>query len=171
MRLIRMEYKGMLTSPLSVMSTAVLKETDGSRHCLMTFSKDLAGAIQACQKRTMVQGALITHRHMVDLLTEAGWLIHHLIIPRTVGERFQTVLYFQAGNRSIGKDMLPSDALAFALYVNCPIYINQELLAQLDDETDESTRITLVKMFGSPTNTQAAVALALNDKDGKLPQA
>ena len=76
MRLIRMEYKGMLTSPLSVMSTAVLKETDGSRHCLMTFSKDLAGAIQACQKRTMVQGALITHRHMVDLLTEAGWLAY-----------------------------------------------------------------------------------------------
>jgi len=151
----------------------VLREVKGIRRCALAFSEDFVHFIRSAQDHLRQGGIPLFHSAALDLLVEAGYQLHHLVIPGLVGpednKRYRMILHFQLGNRNVEKEFLPSDALAFALYADCPILVEDAFLTEAEEQaTEVIARYPHLQKQGKGSS---ATDLALNLPKDKLPQA
>lgn len=152
----------------------LLRERDGTRQAVFFFTRDLMAYIGGAIKRQHQDGLPLAHGAALDVLAEANVLPVKLIIPRLVkGEdgdlRYEAVMYFQIGNRTLAKHLMPSDALCFAISAQCPILMDGELL----DRADPIARETLRSLHraATPGDAKSAEEESLTTPKDKLPQA
>jgi len=111
----------------------VLLQAEGVRRLLPIW----IGPDQAYSIATRIAGIAserpLTHDLIVDLLTKIGAEITRVVVKDLVADEsgggvFHGSVFVQIADREIEVDCRPSDAIALALRVGAPIYVDEEVV-------------------------------------------
>ena len=70
----------------------------------------------------------MTHDLIKNVLTGLDTAVHKVVVTELREDTFYAVIWLEAGGRIISIDSRPSDALALALRLDCPIYVEEDVL-------------------------------------------
>jgi hypothetical protein len=70
----------------------------------------------------------MTHDLIKSVLTGLEALVHKVVVTELKDDTFYAVIWLEREGRVISIDSRPSDALALALRVDCPIFVEDEVL-------------------------------------------
>src|SRR3954465_3848331 len=138
---IEMKIRGLMMDPVTQMPIVVLKETNSDTVLPIWVGVYEANAI-ALEIEKVSTPRPMTHDLIKNLLM--GLDTH---VPKIVGnelrdDTFFAVIWMEREGRVISIDSRPSDALALALRVDCPIYVEDEVLKNSKLATSASDRLT-----------------------------
>lgn len=117
----------------------VLEEAEGFRRLPIKLGQAEAQAIAlAVQSRELSRPA--THDLFAGVLQSSGLQLREAKINRTEGETFCALLTFRKPDgRTFEQDARPSDAIALALRLSCPVKVANEIM---DEHSILSNRLT-----------------------------
>jgi len=70
----------------------------------------------------------MTHDLIKNVLSGLDAHVHKVVVTELKDDTFYAVIWMERDGRIISVDSRPSDALALALRVDCPIYVDEEVL-------------------------------------------
>ncbi len=70
----------------------------------------------------------LTHDLIVNLLSAAGAAIEKIVISDLKNNSYYALIHLKLGGKSIAIDARPSDSLAIAVRIHCPIFIEEKVL-------------------------------------------
>ena len=70
----------------------------------------------------------MTHDLIKNVLTGLDAAVHKVVVTELKDDTFYAVIWLEREGRVISIDSRPSDALALALRVDCPIFVDDEVL-------------------------------------------
>jgi len=129
--MIEMELIRILMNEKRGEQMVVLKERDGKRTLPIVIGIPEASAIKL--KISGIQTPRpMTHDLLKDLIEQLGANLEKVVIDKLQENTFYAKLVFLNGNgKTLVVDARPSDSIALALRVNCPIFASEELLDQV----------------------------------------
>lgn len=104
------------------------------------------GAVEATAIAVALQGIEqprpMTHDLLRDVLSTFDATVHRIVITELRDQTFYAVIDAEIGNRREEISSRPSDAIALAVRIGCPIFANEEVLEEAgipapDDEEAE----------------------------------
>jgi bifunctional DNase/RNase len=122
---------------MSPNQVVILKEVDGERHLPIFVGKAEGDAI-TFQLNGAVAPRPLTHDLAVTVLTELGARANHVIISDLRNQHFFATLALKIGETEFMVDARPSDAIALAVRVECPIYVEEHVLDEAGVRPAES---------------------------------
>ena len=81
----------------------------------------------------------MTHDLLRNVINQFGGEVRRVIVTELKDNTFYAMIEITAGERSILVDSRPSDAIALALRVDCPIFVREEVI-----ENSRKTELTRV---------------------------
>lgn len=72
----------------------------------------------------------LTHDLIVNLLRELGAKVEKIVVSDLKENSYYALIYMTCGGRTYEIDARPSDALALAVRVHCPIFIDEKVLSK-----------------------------------------
>ena len=81
----------------------------------------------------------MTHDLLRNVINQFGGEVRRVIVTELKDNTFYAVIEIRAGERAILVDSRPSDAIALALRVDCPIFVREEVI-----ENSRKTELTRV---------------------------
>ena len=84
----------------------------------------------------------MTHDLIKNVLVGLDAAVHKVVVTELREDTFYAVIWMEREGRVISIDSRPSDALALALRVDCPIYVEDEVLKNSKLATSASDRLT-----------------------------
>ena len=84
----------------------------------------------------------MTHDLIKNVLVGLDTQIHKVVVTELREDTFYAVIWMEREGRIISIDSRPSDALALALRVDCPIFVEDEVLKNSKVATNASDRVT-----------------------------
>lgn len=128
--------------PNSSSPIVVLKGVDGDAILPIWVGSYEANAI-ALEIEKMVPQRPMTHDLLRNLITQLEYKLERIIVNDLVDNTFYAVLELSDKNSAtITLDARPSDAIAFALRADCPIFVTQKVL-DLSNASSSSGQNTL----------------------------
>jgi hypothetical protein len=88
----------------------------------------------------------MTHDLIKNVLTGLETQVHKVVVTELREDTFYAVIWLERGGEVVSVDSRPSDALALALRVDCPIFVDDgvlkssKLAANLADKGNEELR-------------------------------
>jgi bifunctional DNase/RNase len=70
----------------------------------------------------------MTHDLIKNVLTGLDAMVHKVVVTDLKDDTFYAVIWLEREGRVVSIDSRPSDALALALRVDCPIFVDDEVL-------------------------------------------
>jgi len=119
----------------------VLKDTRNDRYLLIWIGQAESAAIIH-----ELQGASyprpLTHDLLKAIIADMGGKVAHILINELKQSTYFARIVIEVGSKTIEVDARPSDAIALAVRVKCPIYANEAVLkaAAVIPEDLEGTR-------------------------------
>jgi bifunctional DNase/RNase len=84
----------------------------------------------------------MTHDLLKNLLIGLDTRVHKVVVSELKDETFFAVIWLERDGRIISIDSRPSDALALALRMDCPIYVADEVLKSSKLSTANADRVS-----------------------------
>ena len=84
----------------------------------------------------------MTHDLLKNVLTGFGASVNKVVVTELKEDTFYAVIWAERDGQIISLDSRPSDALALALRVDCPIFVDDEVLRVSKVASAASERIT-----------------------------
>ena len=131
----------------------VLRELEGERRLLPIFIGQPEATAIAFALDGVVTQRPMTHDLMRDLIEQLGATVERILITHLDEGTFYAEVHVESGDTSLQVSSRPSDAMALALRIDCPIYATDELLDEAglvepdDDETEEPRGDDVVEQF------------------------
>ena len=124
---VEMKIRGLLMDPVTNMPIVVLKDVNGSAILPIWVGIYEANAI-ALEIEKVATPRPMTHDLIRNLLfgLEAG--VKKVVVSDLKEDTFYAVIWLERNGELISVDSRPSDALALALRVDCPIFVEDEVL-------------------------------------------
>ena len=72
----------------------------------------------------------LTHDLIINMLRDLNAVIEKVVVSDLKENSYYAIIYLKADGRSIAIDARPSDSLALAVRVNCPIFIDEKVLVK-----------------------------------------
>jgi hypothetical protein len=149
MMLIQMKVEGLLFDPRSGMYILLLKEIDGARTLPIWIGKPEADSIALALGRVVTPRPL-THDLLKNILHTLHIDVSRVIVTDIIDNTYYAVLYLIDGDREIPIDSRPSDAVAIALRVNAPIFVEDGIIERRQsDELEEWLKNLKPEDFGN----------------------
>ncbi|MFN7920809.1 MAG: bifunctional nuclease family protein [Bryobacteraceae bacterium] len=122
-----MKIRGLMMDPVSSMPIVILKDATGNGILPIWVGVYEANAIALEIEKVSTQRPM-THDLIKILLTglEAG--VRKVVVNELRDDVFYAVIWLEKDGRLISIDSRPSDALAIALRLDCPIYVDDSVL-------------------------------------------
>jgi len=79
----------------------------------------------------------MTHDLAINILAALKASVQRVVITDLKDNTFYAVIVFLAHEEEVVVDSRPSDALALAVRVKCPVFVSTELAPKMADELDE----------------------------------
>jgi len=70
----------------------------------------------------------MTHDLIKNVLTGLETQVHRVVVTELREDTFYAVIWLERGGEVVSVDSRPSDALALALRVDCPIFVDEVVL-------------------------------------------
>ena len=84
----------------------------------------------------------MTHDLIKNVLTGLETQVHKVVVTELREDTFYAVIWLERGGEVISIDSRPSDALALALRVDCPIYVEEVVLKTSKLAASGTDRVT-----------------------------
>ncbi len=125
---VEMRIRGLMMDPVTNMPIVILKDLDDSMVLPIWVGVYEANAI-ALEIEKIATPRPMTHDLVKNLLMgcEAG--IQRVVVNELKDDTFFAVIWLERGGELISIDSRPSDALALALRLDCPIYVEEQVIA------------------------------------------
>ena len=138
---VEMKIRGLMMDPMTNMPIVVLKDTDGETVLPIWVGIYEANAI-ALEIEKVTTPRPMTHDLIKNLLTGLDARVHKVVVTELRDDTFFAVIWMERDGRIISVDSRPSDALALALRLDCPIYVDDEVLKSSKLAAAVSDRVT-----------------------------
>jgi uncharacterized protein len=84
----------------------------------------------------------MTHDLIKNVLTGLETFVHKVVVTELKEDTFYAVIWLEREGHAIGVDSRPSDALALALRMDCPIFVEEQVLKNSKQAANLSDRVT-----------------------------
>jgi bifunctional DNase/RNase len=84
----------------------------------------------------------MTHDLIKNVLTGLEAQVHKVVVTELREDTFYAVIWLECEGQAISIDSRPSDALALALRVDCPIFVEDEVLKTSKKATTTADEVT-----------------------------
>ncbi len=124
---VEMKIRGLMMDPVSNMPIVVLKDTNGNTILPIWVGIYEANAI-ALEIEKVSTPRPMTHDLIKTLLHGLGTGIRKVVVSELKDDTFYAVIWLDKEGELISVDSRPSDALALALRLDCPIFVDDSVL-------------------------------------------
>ena len=124
---VEMKIRGLMMDPVTNMPIVVLKDIGGSTILPIWVGIYEANAI-ALEIEKVSTPRPMTHDLIKTLLLGLGTGIRKVVVSELKDDTFYAVIWLDKEGELISVDSRPSDALALALRLDCPIFVDDSVL-------------------------------------------
>jgi bifunctional DNase/RNase len=124
---VEMKIRGLMMDPVTNMPIVILKDLDGNSVLPIWVGVYEANAI-ALEIEKVTTPRPMTHDLIKNLLLGLGSGLRKVVVSELKDDTFYAVIWMERDGEMIAIDSRPSDALALALRLDCPIYVEEEVL-------------------------------------------
>jgi len=138
---VEMKIRGLMMDPVTNMPIVILKDVNGDSVLPIWVGIYEANAI-ALEIEKVTTPRPMTHDLIKNLLTGLDTRVHKVVVNELREDTFYAVIWLERDGRIISVDSRPSDALAIALRLDCPIFVEDEVLKSSKQASAVSDRVT-----------------------------
>jgi len=124
---VEMTIRGLLVDPVSNSPIVILKDVSGDAVLPIWVGVFEANAI-AMEMEKVSAPRPMTHDLIKNVLTGLEAQVHKVVVTELRDDTFYAVIWLDRGGEVVSIDSRPSDALALALRVDCPIFVDELVL-------------------------------------------
>ena len=124
---VEMRIRGLMMDPVTNMPIVVLKESNGEAVLPIWVGLYEANAI-ALEIEKVNTPRPMTHDLIKNVLIGLDTLVHKVVVSELKDDTFYAVIWIEQNGRVVSIDARPSDALALALRMDCPIFVDEDVL-------------------------------------------
>ncbi len=124
---VEMKIRGLMMDPMTNTPIVVLKDVGSDTVLPIWVGVYEANAI-AMEIEKVTTPRPFTHDLIKNLLNGLNAHVHKIVVTELRDDTFFAVIWMERDGKVISIDSRPSDALAVALRVDCPIYVDEEVL-------------------------------------------
>ena len=124
---VEMRIRGLMMDPVTNMPIVILKDVNGGSVLPIWVGIYEANAI-ALEIEKVTTPRPMTHDLIKNLLLGLETRVHKVVVSDLRDDTFYAVIWLERDGQVISIDSRPSDALALALRVDCPIYVEDDVL-------------------------------------------
>jgi bifunctional DNase/RNase len=135
---VEMKIKGLMIDPVSNMPIIILKDPKGETVLPIWVGIFEANAI-AIQLEKIVSPRPMTHDLLRNVIEGLEARVEKIVITDLKDNTFFAAIHLERDGREMTIDSRPSDAMALALRVSVPIFVEQTVLDKSSVSGDEST--------------------------------
>ena len=124
---IEMKIRGLMMDPAANTPIIILKDVNGESMLPIWVGPFEANAIAVEIEKLSTQRPM-THDLLKNIIREFGASVRRIVITDLIDNTFLAVIELLRDSELLVIDSRPSDAIALALRVDCPIYVNEEVI-------------------------------------------
>ncbi len=125
---VEMKIRGLMMDPVTNMPIVILKDLDGNAVLPIWVGVYEANAI-ALEIEKVTTPRPMTHDLIKNLLMGLGGGVRKVVVSDLQDDTFYAMIWVERNGEMIAIDSRPSDALAVALRLDCPIFVEDEVLS------------------------------------------
>lgn len=122
-----MKIRGLMLDPVTQLPIVILRDLDGSSVLPIWVGAYEANAI-ALEIEKVATPRPMTHDLIRNVLLGAEMDIRKIVVSELKDDTFYAVIWLERAGELISIDSRPSDALAMALRLDCPIFVDEDVL-------------------------------------------
>ena len=138
---VEMKIRGLMMDPVTNMPIVILKDVNGDSVLPIWVGIYEANAI-ALEIEKVSTPRPMTHDLIKNLLTGLDTRVHKVVVNELREDTFYAVIWLERDGHIISVDSRPSDALAIALRLDCPIFVEDEVLKSSKQASAVSDRVS-----------------------------
>jgi bifunctional DNase/RNase len=138
---VEMKIRGLMMDPVTNMPIVILKDVNGDAVLPIWVGIYEANAI-ALEIEKVSTPRPMTHDLIKNLLTGLDTRVHKVVVNELREDTFYAVIWLERDGHIISVDSRPSDALAIALRLDCPIFVEDEVLKSSKQASAVSDRVS-----------------------------
>jgi uncharacterized protein len=147
--LVEMKVEGLLFDPRSNMYILLLKETEGAGTLPIWIGKPEADSIALALGKVATPRPL-THDLIKNVIDGLKVRMTRVVVTEIIDNTYYAMLSISDGRKDTLIDSRPSDAVAIALRMNVPIFVEETILStKTADELDEWLKNLRPEDFGN----------------------
>lgn len=124
---LEVKIRGLMMDPVTNMPVVVLKETQGSGVLPIWVGIYEANAI-ALEIEKVQTPRPMTHDLLKNLITGLDVHVQRVVVSDLKDDTFYALIWMERQGQTLSMDARPSDALALALRLDCPIFVDEEVI-------------------------------------------
>jgi uncharacterized protein len=124
---VEMKIRGLLMDPVTNTPIVILKDAGSDAVLPIWVGLYEANAI-ALEIEKVSTPRPMTHDLIKNVIAGLDARVHKVVVTELKEDTFYAVIWMECDGRAISVDSRPSDALALALRVDCPIFVEDEVL-------------------------------------------
>ncbi|MBZ5564521.1 MAG: bifunctional nuclease family protein [Acidobacteriia bacterium] len=124
---VEMKIRGLVMDPVTNMPIVILKDVNGTAVLPIWVGIYEANAI-ALEIEKVTTPRPMTHDLLKNLLLGLETHVQKVVVSELRDDTFYALIWLERDGQTISIDSRPSDALALALRMDCPIFVEDEVL-------------------------------------------
>ena len=124
---VEMKIRGLMMDPVTNMPIVILKDINGNAMLPIWVGIYEANAI-ALEIEKVATPRPMTHDLIKSVLLGLGTGIRKVVVNELKDDTFYALIWLERNGELISIDSRPSDALALALRLDCPIFVEEDVL-------------------------------------------
>src|SRR5438067_12285385 len=137
---VEMKIRGVMMELVTNMPIVILKDTAGDTVLPIWVGIYEANAI-ALEIEKVPTPRRMTHDLIKNVLVGLDTQVHKVVVTELREDTFYAVIWMDRAGQIISIDSRPSDALALALRVDCPIFVEDEVLKNSKQAANMADRV------------------------------
>ena len=136
-----MKIRGLMMDPVTNTPIVILKDSGSDTVLPIWVGVYEANAI-ALEIEKVSTPRPMTHDLIKNVLLGLDAQVHKVVVTELRDDTFYAVIWLERDGHVISIDSRPSDALALALRVDCPIFVDDDVLKNSKLATSDASRVT-----------------------------
>ena len=124
---VEMKIRGLMLDPVTNLPIVILRNLDGNSVLPIWVGAYEANAI-ALEIENVAAPRPMTHDLIRNVLLGTETMLRKVVVSELKDDTFYAVIWMEKNGELISVDSRPSDALALALRMDCPIFVEEEVL-------------------------------------------
>jgi uncharacterized protein len=137
---VEMKIRGLMMDPVTNMPIVILK--DNSDTVLPIWVGIYEANAIALEIEKVTTPRPMTHDLLKNLLVGLETIVRKVVVTELRDDTFFAVIWLEREGQAISIDSRPSDALALALRMDCPIFVEEDVLKNSKQATAASDRVS-----------------------------
>jgi uncharacterized protein len=138
---VEMKIRGLVMDPVTNMPIVILKDVGGQSVLPIWVGIYEANAI-ALEIEKVTTPRPMTHDLLKNLLLGLETHVQKVVVSELRDDTFYALIWLERNGEMMSIDSRPSDALALALRVDCPIFVEDEVLKTSKNSSSSTDKVS-----------------------------